>query len=379
MIFALKFAKIMLMKVLRVDKKLIKTFVNFPDKLYAGDDNYVPYMKGDLTKTLNKLLIQDKSYDALLVVEGKTVLARILLTVDKNKQLNTEKCGFFSMFECVNDQEVCNLLLDEAVKVLKEHGADYLSGTYFPYDQDNRRGILVDGFEESPLIFTSYNKDYYPTLLTNYGLQKQTDALQYRIDIDTVDYEKYKRLSDFSQSRFDFRVDTVDWNEIDRDIADVHTIMLAATNEIIYQDAPSIEALQSIVKGWKSYLNKDYILIARSNKTNEPLGVMMALPDYFQVFRKMRGRMDFRGLCAFVSERKKIKSVRAMLQYVIPEYQNLGVTVALFTKLFQGVLDNGATRLEAGTVMENNVQSNDAIKSVGAKLAHVYRIYYKEI
>ena len=367
------------MEVLHVNKKLIKTFVNFPDKLYADDNNYVPYMKGDLTKTLNKLLLQDRTYSALLVVEGKTVLGRILLTVDKNKQLNTDKCGFFSMFECVNDQQACNLLLNEAVKLLKERGAKYISGTYYPYDQDNRRGILVEGFDAPPLIFTSYNKSYYPTLLTNYGLQKQTDALQYKIDLDTVDYAKYKRLSEFSQTRFNFRVDNVDWKNIDRDINDVHTVMLAATNEIIYQDAPTVEALQSIVKGWKNYLNKDYILIARSNETNEPLGVTMALPDYFQVFRKMRGRMNFRGLCAFLSERKKIKSVRAMLQYVIPKYQNMGVIMAMYFKMLQAVIDNGATRLEAGTIMENNVPSNEVIKSVGGKLARVYRIYYKEI
>ena len=368
-----------MMKVLYVDKKLIKTFVNFPDKLYAGDDNYVPYMKGDLTKTLSKLLLQDKTYTALLVVDGKTVLARILLTVDKNKQLNTEKCGFFSMFECVDNQDACNLLLDESVKLLKLQGAEYISGTYYPYDQDNRRGILVEGFEDSPLIFTSYNKPYYPTLLTNYGLKKQTDALQYKIDLDTVDYEKYKRLSEFSQSRFNYRVDTVDWNNIDRDIRDVHTVMQAATNEIIYQDAPTIEALQNIVKGWKSFLNKDYILIARSNDTNEPLGVTMAIPDYFQVFRKMRGKMDLRGLYAFATERKKIKSVRAMLQYVIPKYQNMGVIMAMYFSMLQAVLNNGMTRLEAGTIMENNVQSNEVIKSVGGKLARVYRIYYKEI
>ena len=367
------------MKVLQVDKKLIKTFVDFPDKLYAGDDNYVPYMKGDLTKTLKKLLLQDRTYDALLVVEGKTVLGRILLTVDKNKQLNTEKCGFFSMFECVENQQACNMLLDASVKLLKERGAEFISGTYYPYDQDNRRGILVEGFDEPPLIFTSYNKRYYSTLLTNYGLRKQTDALQYKFDLDTIDYEKYKRLAEFSQNRFNYRVDKVDWSNIDRDIADVHKIMLAATNDIIYQDAPTIEALKNIVKGWKNYLNRDYILIARSKETNEPLGVTMALPDYFQVFRKMRGRMNLRGLYAFATERKKIKSVRAMLQYVIPEYQNMGVILAMYFEMFRAILDNGVTRLGAGTIMENNVQSNEVVKSVGGKLANVYRIYYKEI
>lgn len=367
------------MKIVKVDKKLIKTFVNFPDRLYKGDDKYVPYMKGDLTKTLKKLLLKDKTYVALLVVEGKTALARILFTVDKNKQLHTDKCGFFSMFECVNDQQVCNALLDETVRLLKEMGAEYISGTYYPYDQDNRRGILVEGFDEAPLIFTSYNKQYYSALLTNYGLTKQTDALQYKFDLQTASYDRVKRLSDYSTRKFNFRVDTVDWKHIDRDIDDVHTIMQAATTDIIYQEAPSIDALKAIVKGWKTYLNSDYILIARNNETNEPIGVTMALPDYFQVFRKMKGSLSPRGLFVFMRERKKIKSVRAMLQYVIPKYQNTGAIMAMYAKLAENIRKNGITRLEAGTIMKANAPSNDVIKSVGGQLSSVYRIYYKEI
>ena len=89
--------------------------------------------------------------------------------------------------------------------------------------------------------------------------------------------------------------------------------------------------------------------------------------------------MNLRGLYAFLTERKKIKSVRAMLQYVIPKYQNMGVIMAMYFKMLQAVIDNGVTRLEAGTIMENNAPSNEVIKSVGGKLARVYRIYYKEI
>ena len=368
------------MQIVQVNKKLIKSFVNFPDKLYAGDEKYVPYMKGDLTKTLTKLLLKEKSYVALLAVEGKQVLGRVLFTVSKNKQLNTEKCGFFSMFECVNDQSVCNAMLDEMVRILKQWGAEYISGTYFPYDQDNRRGILVEGFERAPLIFTSYNKTYYSELLTAYGLSKHADTLEYKLEMDKItSYDRVKKVSEYAEQKFNFRVDTVDWSRIEQDIKDVHAVMEAATTDIIYQDAPSIEALKSIVVGWKNYLNKDYLLIARSNVTNEPLGVVIALPDYFHVFRKMRGKMDLAGLVTFARERKKIKSVRAILQYVIPKYQALGVTMSLYAKLFETMLNNGITYMEAGTIMENNAQSNNAIKSIGAQLARVYRIYYKEI
>ena len=367
------------MRVINVDKNHIKQFVDFPQKLYADDDKYVPYMLADLTKTLKRLILKDKTYRALLVTEKDEVLARVLFTVDKNKQLNTEKCGFFCMFECIDSQKACNLMLDEMVRQMRDMGADYVSGTYFPFDQDNRRGILYQGFDRAPLIFTSHNPAYYNDLLVNYGMEKQTDALEYELKRNYVDDARLQRIAEFSQKKYDYRVETIDWKHLDRDIADFYSVMQQATNEIIYQDAPTMQALYNIVAQWKNYLNKDFILVARLNSDNTPIGIAMALPDFFQVFRKMRGKTDLKGILAFLKERKKINSIRAIMQYVVPAYQHTGAIVSLYRKMISSCDKNGITYAELGTIMENNAQSNGAIKALGGKLARVYRIYYRKI
>ena len=92
------------------------------------------------------------------------------------------------------------------------------------------------------MIFTSYNPPYYNDLLQNYGLAKQTDALEYELKRNEVDDSRVARIAEFVQKKYNFRVDTINWNNIDRDVKDVHTVMQRATNEIIYQDAPSAEA-----------------------------------------------------------------------------------------------------------------------------------------
>lgn len=358
---------------------MIKQFVNFPDRLYKGDDNFVPYMKNDLRKTLRKLLFEKRTYTALLACDNQTVVGRLLFTVDKNKQLNDEQCGYFCMFECVDNQRACNLLFDEMTTLLKAQGVNYISGAYFPFDQDNRRGILTQGFDRAPLIFTSYNKPYYAQLLTNYGFAKHFDTYEYKFDLDGVNYDKLHRLAQFSKNKFNFRVDTVNWKKVDQDVADLHQVMTLATTQDIYQDAPTIQSLQNIVRQWKTYLNKDFILIARDNQTNQPIGVAMALPDFFQVFRKMRGKLDLRGLFVFLKERKRIKSIRAMLQYVLPQYQKMGVATAMYDKMAQSAKRYGITYAEAGTIMENNVDSNESIKAIGGQLYRIYTIFYKQI
>lgn len=370
---------IFFMKILEVDKKLIKKFVDFPDELYADDPNYVPYMKGSLTKTLKKLVLQEKSYVALLAMEDKKVLARILFTVDRNKQLHTERCCFFSMFECVNDVSVCSALMDEVKRYAKRSGADYISGTYFPDDPDNRRGILYHGFQRAPLIFTSYNKPWYDALLTACGLRKQTDAYEYEIDLKSIDADRLNKVAEYSKRKYDYRVDTLNWNDLERDIADVHEVLQAATGEVNYQEAPSVAELQRIVVQWKQYLNKDFILIARKNADNAPIGFVMALPDFFQVFRKMHGKMDVKGMITFFFERKKICSYRAIMQYVVPEYQQNGTIVPLYSQILQSADKYGVDYMEAGTIMEKNVPSNMSMKTLKGKLARVYRIYFSEV
>lgn len=369
-----------MLKIISADNfDLIRSFVDFPETLYRGDDRYVPYMRRDLIRTLNDLVLRKKTYTALLATDGDRILGRILFTVDKNKQLATDRCGFFSLFECVNDQKVCNLLLDETVSRLKQSGAEYLSGTYFPHDPDNRRGILYRGFERAPLIFTSYNPPYYNELLSTYGLQKHTDAYEYRIDFDKIDLDKLASLADYVKKRCKFHIDTVDWAHLDRDIADVHTVMQAASNEVIYQETPSIEALSAVVKQWRRFLCKDYILIARTDADNTPIGFAMALPDFFELFRKMRGRLDLKGIGAFLIHRKKIRALRAILQYVVPDYQSKGAVIALYHAMLDAAVRNGVTYAEAGTMMEQNDKANRAVRSVGGELERVYRIYYGAI
>ncbi|MBQ0026726.1 MAG: GNAT family N-acetyltransferase, partial [Lachnospiraceae bacterium] len=348
--------------------------------LYKSDPNYVPYMRRDYKRTIKKLILNDKSYTGLLAMdESGQVLARILFTIDKNKQLHTEKCGFFCMYECVDDKNVSHALLARMKELLTEDGAEYISGTYFPHDPDNRRGIMVKGFERAPLILTSYNKPYYASQFEEFGFVKQTDAVEYTLIRDEDRVSRLHKLAKYVNRHCDIRIDKVDLKHPDDDIHDVHTIMSAAENEIIYQEAPSETQLHNILSGWKNFLEPDYIMIARRNSDDAPIGFLMAIPDYFELFRLARGRMDIRGLFILLFGRKRIKSIRGILQYVIPEYQNKGIIASLIAELCNMVDKHGIDYIEAGTMMENNSAARSVIESSGGELSRIYRIYYMSL
>ena len=101
------------MKVVEIKEvKAVKKFINMADDIYRGDKFYVPYMRRDLYKTLCALVLKHKTYTALAVERNGKFIARVLFTVGAAKRIEADTCGYFSHFECVNDVEVCKLLLE---------------------------------------------------------------------------------------------------------------------------------------------------------------------------------------------------------------------------------------------------------------------------
>ena len=368
------------MQVIRLTTvKQLKKFVNMPDKIYKGDKFFVPFMRGDLLKTLKQLVLKEGSYTALAVEQDGEYIARVLCTVAPSKQLKLKNCGYFSHFECIDDRACADMLLSEMCKILKERGATYVEGTYFPYDQDNRRGILVQGFEYEPMILTSYNPPYYGELLEDFGFKKDFDTVAYHLDYDRFDMERVDPLVNKILSRYDLFVAPADFKELEREMDDVHEILEQATTDIIFQEAPSREEIGRIIGNWKSFLWEDLIHICRRKADNKPVGFTMAIPNFYTVFRKMKGKTNPVALIKALHYKKRIKSVRVMMQYVIPEYQGRGVNFALYHAFYLAAKRRGVDYMEGGTIMENNEISRRNVEKASGKLNKIFRIYGKEL
>ena len=53
-----------------------------------------------------------------MVYEGKKPVARVLVGIDEElNRIRGFRQGYFSMFECIDDYEACEMMLDEAFRV----------------------------------------------------------------------------------------------------------------------------------------------------------------------------------------------------------------------------------------------------------------------
>lgn len=366
------------------DKKTLNDFVDFIYENYKGDKNFVPPLRSDYIKYVqgvdNDLNEAGPNIKYICYDDGR-VVGRLLVGV--NNIINNYhgfKEGYISLFECVENYEYAEKLLDKAVEFLKSHGMTKVKGPLsLPGGEDNR-GFIVDNFDAQPFIMNTYNKKYYNDFFIKYGFEKYFDCYAYKDTIENADIERYEKLVPYAMKKFDFRVDNIDLSNVDKDAMDIMNVLeRALPREWDDFAPPREEEIRKIVKQLVPFADSDLIFIARDNKTNEPIGFNITLPDYNQAIKKMNGKMFPFGFLKFLYYKRKINRIRFFVLFVVPEYRKKGVTSVMYLKTYLNALKKGYTELEGSTIWEYNRDMMNDVESFGAKINITYRIYQKEI
>lgn len=355
--------------------KDLKKFVYFVKDLYKDSEHYIYPSFYIVLKELKKEVLVKKTSKAILFLDDEKVLARLLYTIKFNTKDNRKVC-YFSYFDAIDNQEIINQMFGYMEKDMEFNNTLYSEGTYSPFDPDNRRGILVKGFDDDPVIFTSYNYPYYEKLLVDYGYNKVHDTVSLQPVISEENEKKLNALVSMFNRRFDVEVTTIDLKNIDKELEDIHKIFQLATTEVIYQEAPSLDLIKKVAKSLKPLIKKEIVIIAREKESKEPIGFAVCLLDYNQIFKVTGGKLK---LWKFLRPKKYINRSRAMMQYVVPKYQSTGLLIVIYDLIYKGFKKLGITSFEAGTIMEENFKSMTSFSKFGGEVKKIYRIFGKEI
>lgn len=366
------------------DKKTLNDFVDFIYENYEGDKNFVPPLRSDYIKYVqgvdNDLNEAGPNIKYICYDDGR-VVGRLLVGVNNIiNEYHGFKEGYISLFECVENYEYAEKLLDKAVGFLKSHGMTKVKGPLsLPGGEDNR-GFIVDNFDAQPFIMNTYNKKYYNDFFIKYGFEKYFDCYAYKDTIENADIERYEKLVPYAMKKFDFRVDNINLSNVDKDAMDIMNVLeRALPREWDDFAPPREEEIRKIVKQLVPFADSDLIFIARDNKTNEPIGFNITLPDYNQAIKKMNGKMFPFGFLKFLYYKRKINRLRFFVLFVVPEYRKKGVTSVMYLKTYLNALKKGYTELEGSTIWEYNRDMMNDVESFGAKINITYRIYQKDI
>jgi GNAT superfamily N-acetyltransferase len=367
------------LRILKVSsRKDLLRFIRFPWVIYKDNPYWIPPLIYDRKKLLDKVnnpFYQHAEMELFLALSDNKVVGRIAaIKNEMHIKYHNNNCGFFGFFECIDDQDTANLLIDAAIAWLKEKGVTSVMGPANPSSNDDW-GLLIDGFNLSPAFMMPYNPEYYIRLIETYGFTKIKDLNGYQIKAENVlKVEKLKRLIESIKTRNKITIKQLDKNRFEEDLAKVKLVYNKAWAPnwgFVPLTEPEID---SIASEMKMLLEPSLTLFVE--REHETIGFTLTMPDYNQLFKKMNGRLFPFGIVRLLTQKRRINAARILTLGIIPEYQKKGIDAVIYWELLNNAAKLGIYTGEASWILEDNEMMNNAILNMGGELYKRYRIYH---
>jgi len=361
----------------------LKTFIDFPHDLYKDDPYYVPELfmaQRDLLSPKHPFFLHGRIQLFLAYKDGK-VAGRIAAIFNGNhNDFNKVKDGFFGFFDSINDQEVANGLLAAAEGWLKEQQVHSMIGPV-NHSTNEACGLLVDGFDSSPMVLMTYNYPYYLTLLENYGMKKQVDLVAYALEEKELG-DKPVRLQAMLEQRLQQKGITIRSFDLKhhfkRELEAFGKVYNEAWDKNMDFVPMTKEEFEFMGKDLKLIADTDFCLAAEHN--GEVVGIALCLPNINQVLKKIkRGRLFPFGLFKLLAGRKKINALRIVALGVLEPYRKLGIEACFYATIMTNGKKKHYQFAEASWMLEHNDLMNKALDNMNGKRYKTYRLLEKRL
>ncbi|RJP82253.1 MAG: N-acetyltransferase [Candidatus Zixiibacteriota bacterium] len=366
------------LEIIRKPKQL-KDFFALPYRIYDGDPHWVAPLISDQKKLLDpkRHPFFDHAQMTRLIVRRNGKAVGRICAIDNRAHVEywQEPVGFFGFFECLNDPEAARELIDAAAGWLKPRGLNALRGPMNPSTNETI-GLLVDGFDSSPMVMMTYNPPWYADLLEGAGLAKIKDVYAYKLTQEDIT-DRVKRAKDILHQRLKVTVRPIEVKHLRHEIERVRAIYNSAWSKN-WGFVPMTSAeFDHIARDMKQILDPALAVIVEAG--DKPIGFSLALPDVNVALKHARGRLFPFGIIKVLRAAKHIHHARVLTMGVIEEYRNRGVDTLMYLETFERGVKAGYYWAETSWILEDNVPMNRAMDMLGGKIYKRYRIYEKPL
>ncbi|QCR21591.1 hypothetical protein [Pontibacter sp. SGAir0037] len=364
-------------------KQQLKAFIDFPHELYKHDPFYVPELhiaQRDLLTAGKHPFHEHSSLQLFLAYQDDKIVGRVAAILNNNHNaFNHTEDGFFGFFDCVEDGEVAAMLFQEVHQWLVAKGAKTIIGPV-NFSTNETCGLLIEGYDSSPVAMMPYNYAYYTQLLEKLGFQKKVDLLAYQFLAGNFNDKPYK-LSQLLQKRLEQKgitIRPINMKNYQEEAARLREVYNAAWDKNLGFVPMTPKEFDYLAKDLKMILDPDFCMVAEHE--GKLVGFSLAIPDINQILKKIKkGRLLPTGIFKLLLLKKKINAVRIIALGVVEGYRKLGIEACFYGSVIQKGQEKGLVMAEASWILEDNVMMNQALVKMEAKPYKKYRIYEKAI
>ena len=338
-------------------RKEIRDFVNFPLRLYKGNPYFVPCFYADeLALFKDDYLYRDQAdYVCYSVYDGKKIVGRIVGILQKvSNEKWKQKRVRFNRFDCIDDQEVADMLLGAVEDWARSLGMDEVVGPLGFSDME-REGLLIEGFDYLSTFEEQYNYSYYQRLIENHGYTKEVDWLERRLFLKGKPSERLTRFSNLIMERnhlhFAAAKNTKDFL---KKYGEKFFELCEKTYDPLYMTVPFSENIKkSLVKSFELIIDLRFVAMILDENEN-PICFGLVFPSIGKAIQKSGGRMTPATLIRLLRAIKKPRVLDFALIGVDPAYVNRGIPAVLLGKTQEYLAMAGIEYAETNLNLETN-------------------------
>jgi hypothetical protein len=351
-----------------------KAWVKFVFDHYRHHPIAVPHLLGDEISYFDPR--KNPGFDASTVrlwmaLDEDTVVGRICGILNPPDG-DGAAVGRFGWFESIDDPEVAHALLAEVTAWLKAEGCGSMTGPHGFADLDPS-GILIEGYDLVPTVAGSYHHAYYARLLTSFGLEKEVDYLEYRIDLATpVPFlDRFRKRPDRSSYQIVRPRNRAHLRRIASRLWDV----LEESFAHLYGVVPLTEGQRRFyTRKYLSFLDPDFVLLGL-DADGELIGFLIAMPNLSDGFRRAGGRLLPFGLLHVLRAYRRPRTVDLLLAGALSSEARAVLSARGLVMMVDRCKERGVRYLETNRELETNTRVNKIWRKfdvVGTRRLRVY-------
>lgn len=361
----------------------VARFLEVSYDIYGDDPNWVAPLLMDLKKVFTDAnpLFDHAEMQLWVACRNGRDIGRVAGILDHNYQRTTkDSAAFFGFFECVDDGDASHRLFEAVSEWARKKGTAGLLGPMNPTTNDEC-GLLVNAFDSPPVLMMTYNPRYYITLIEAEGFRKAKDLLAFHIDLANIPMERLERIASKIKKRnpnLAFR--PVRRKTLEQDLGKVKEVYNSA-----WQDnwgfVPMTDAeVDFMAERLKPLLMEGLIWLAESD--TEPVGFLLAMPDYNVALKPLKGRLltpKLLGFIPYLLGWKRPTRTRVLTLGVKDKYRGKGLESAMLIEGLRVGFDAGVRESEASWILEDNVMMCRVMEAIGGRPYKTYRLYRKDL
>ncbi len=358
-------------------------FVDYPFRLFGDDPTWVPPLRISVLDRLSPKHPANAHQETALWLayrDGRPV-GRIAACVDRFfNEYQGVSWGWIGFFEAEDDPAVSSAMFDVACDWAGRHGAETCVGPA-SFTTNDELGLLVEGFDDPPLILTTHNPAYYERLWVGAGWQPAMDLWGWRADRDsTALTDRQRRTLDRLRQRAKVSIRSMRMKDFKAEVGRFFEVYNAAWSRN-WGFAPMPEAeIRHLGKQLKQILDPDLAMVVEK-ADGEPIAVSLTLPDANEAMQRVRsGRLLPLGWLTLLRGVPKASRARVFALGVKPEHQSLALGPLMYQALFERLMANPRMKsAEASWILATNDRMNSAIESLGGVRYKTWRLYQRDL